>query len=189
MLQCVAVYCSVSQCVAVCCIVLKRKRRCVQCTMCSVYVPRTFICVSFNVSVAVLLQCIAMCYRVVCCSVLQCVAAKETVCSEYIPPLFVCVSSNVSVAVCQLQCVAVCCSTLQCVAVCCSVLQCIAVCCSVLQCVAVCCSERDSLFREYLPLVHMCYGVAMISRLHKIIGLICKRALQRDDILQKRPVI
>jgi len=30
------------------------------------------------------------------------------------------------------------------------------------------------------------YGVASISRLLKITGLFCKRALQRDDILQKR---
>jgi len=62
--------------------------------------------------------------HVLCCSVLQCVAACCSV----------------------LQCVAVsnfCCSVLQCVAACCSVLQCVAVsnfCCSVLQCVAACCS-------------------------------------------------
>jgi len=47
---------------------------------------------------------------VVCCSVLQCVAACCRV----------------------LQCVTACCNVLQCVAVCCSVLQCAAVCCSVL---------------------------------------------------------
>ena len=54
----------------------------------------------------------------VCCRVLQCVA--------------VCCS--------VLQCAAVWCSVMQCVAVCCSVLQCVAVYCGVVQCVAVCCS-------------------------------------------------
>ena len=33
------------------------------------------------------------------------------------------------------------------------------------------------------------YGVAMISRLLKIVGLFCKRALYRDYILQKSPII
>ena len=50
--------------------------------------------------------------RLLCCSVLPCVA----------------------VCCCVLQCVAVCCSALQCVAVCCSVSKCVAVCYSVLQC-------------------------------------------------------
>jgi len=65
-----------------------------------------------------------------CCGVLQCVAACCSV----------------------LQCVAVCCSVLSldkekrisefrsCVAVRCGVLQCVVACCSVLHCVAVCCS-------------------------------------------------
>ena len=58
--------------------------------------------------------------------------------------------NHMAVLVCcsVLQCVAVCCSVLQCVAVstaykphgCLGMLQCVAVCCSVLQCVAVCCS-------------------------------------------------
>ena len=67
-------------------------------------------------------------FKLVCCTVLQCVA--------------VCCSVLQCVAVCctVLQCVAVCCTVLQCVTVCCSVLQCVAVCCSVLQGVAVCCS-------------------------------------------------
>jgi len=33
------------------------------------------------------------------------------------------------------------------------------------------------------------YGVAMISSLLKIIGLFCKRSVERDDILQKKPQI
>ena len=32
------------------------------------------------------------------------------------------------------------------------------------------------------------YGVATISRLFKIIDLFCTRALQREDILQKKPI-
>jgi len=178
-LKCVAVCCSVLQCVAVCCSVL----HCVEAkeTMCSVYYvfrvcpPHVHMCQFQCVSCSF----VAVYCNVLPCSVLQCVAVC---CSERnglfrVYPLlirmcqFQCVSCSVSIAVC--------CSVLQYVAVCCSVLQCIAVYCSVLPCVAVCCSERDSLFREYLPLIHMCYGVATISRLHKIIGLICKRALQK----------
>jgi len=56
----------------------------------------------------------ALQHVVVCCSVVQCIAACRLYCS-------------------LLQCVAVCCSVLQCIAVYCSVLQCVAVCCSVLQ--------------------------------------------------------
>jgi len=53
-------------------------------------------------------------------------------------------------------------------------LQCIEVCCSVLQCVAVCCNVgiRDCVSmpdeREY--------GVATVSRIDKIIGLVCRIA-------------
>jgi len=94
----------------------------------------------------------------------------------------------------RVRCVAACCSVLQRVAVCCSVLQRVAVrfrrypraervavsiselslwqrvavCCSVLQCVAV-------QFRRYPRAAS--YGMATISRLVKIIGLFCKRAL------------
>jgi len=32
-------------------------------------------------------------------------------------------------------------------------------------------------------------GVALVSRIDKIIGLFCKEAYKRDDILHKRPVI
>jgi len=35
----------------------------------------------------------------------------------------------------------------------------------------------------------MCYGVALVSRIDKIIGLFFKGTYKRDDILQKRPVI
>jgi len=89
--------------------------------------------------------------RIVCCSVLQCVA--------------VCCS--------VLQCVAVCCSVLQCVAVCCTYSQtsliCI-VCCSVLQCVAVCCSVLQCVTRIVKQVllalcarVHVCVCVRMRS--------------------------
>ena len=67
-----------------------------------------------------------------------------------------------------LQGVAGCCIVLQCVAACFSALQCVAVC--YLLCAAMCCS----VFVYYSG-----YGVATISRLLKIIGLFCKRALQK----------
>ena len=111
---CVAVCCSVLQCVAVTWI-MHTAAHCN--TLLHVAVTRdSFVshypCVAVCCSV---LQCVA-----VCCSVLQCVA--------------VCCS--------VLQCVAVCCSVLQCVAVCCCVLQYVAVCCSVLQLFScVCCSD------------------------------------------------
>ena len=98
-----------------------------------------------------MLQCVAVWYRV-----LQCVAEEVLKIARRI----VCCSVLQCVAVCcsVLQCVAVCCRgsaqdrkttcVLQCVAVCCSVLQCVAkevrkisrrlVSCSVLQCAAMC---------------------------------------------------
>ena len=81
-----------------------------------------------------------------------------------------------------LLCVAVCCGVLQCVAVCCSVLQCVAACCSVLQCVAVRCSaeqwKRCRVLQYVALLLHLFgYGVASMSRLLKIKGSFCKRAL------------
>jgi len=72
-------------------------------------------------------MCLCACC-VVCCSVLQRVAAR---CSA-----LQCVAVRCGV----LQCVAVCWSVLQCIAGCCRVLQGVAGCCRVLQCVAVCCS-------------------------------------------------
>jgi len=120
-LQCVAVYCSVLQYGAACCIVYLR-------ALCStgIFPPMMsllnpwmrmydYIRLLHRVAVccSVTSQCVA-----VCCGVLQCVA--------------VCCS--------MLQCVAVCCSALQRVAACCSVLQRVAACCSVLQRVATCCN-------------------------------------------------
>jgi len=96
------------------------------------------------------LQCVAVCCRVLrcvaeCCIVLQCV---EEYCSillqRFAQDLDILSCANVLscnlIAVCcnMLLCAAVCCRVLLCVASCCSVLQCVAVCCSVLQCVAVC---------------------------------------------------
>jgi len=68
---------------------------------------------------------------VVCCSVLQRVAACGLIERlDRMPGLFVKEHyKNGAVAVCA----AVCCSVLQCVAVCCSVSQCVAVCCNMLQ--------------------------------------------------------
>jgi len=49
--------------------------------------------------------------------------------------------------------------------------------------------EHRRKFRGTIFIVGAGYGVATISRLLKIIGLFCKRAYKRDDILQKRPII
>jgi len=140
-LQCVAVFCSVSQCVpgccsvaAVCCDVVDHLR-----------LPLMPLCVMTPA-----LQCVAVCCSVlqcvaVCCSVLQCVA----VCCSVLQRVAVCCSvlqcgcssAPLSMSRCVmthvLQCAAVCCSV---AAVCCTARQCVAVCCSVLQCAAVCCS-------------------------------------------------
>ena len=77
-----------------------------------------------------------------------------------------------------------------------SVLQCVAVCCPVLQSVAVCCSEMKWICMIWVTCDLWCvclrvsayvslslcayeYGVATMSRLLKIIGLFCKRALYK----------
>ena len=69
----------------------------------------------------------------------------------------------------------VCCSVSQGVAGCCRVLQCVAVCCSALQCVAVRYICNSGCMYAYFK--RMNYGVATISRLLKITGRFCKRAL------------
>ena len=131
----VAVLCRVLPCVAVCCSVS-------QCVIYHEFPLRWFR------KVISLLLIVVQCGGV-CCSVLQCVAVCCSVSLRktlYTPwkTLYntVCCSVLQCVAVCciVLQCDTLCCSVLQCVAVCCSVLQCVAVCCSVLLCVAVCCS-------------------------------------------------
>jgi len=116
MLQCVAV----CKCVAVRCSVLQ----CVQCCVLHLRVVRLDVPVCVQAGrvfqrVAVYICCVLLqCFVAVYCSVLQCVA--------------VCCS--------VLQCAAMCCNvpdhiSLECrVTLCCSVLQCVAVCCSVLQC-------------------------------------------------------
>jgi len=93
MLQCVAVWRSVSQCVAACCTVLQPNNVPHKITLYGAVCCRVLQCAAVCSSV---LQCVA-----VCCSVLQRVAA--------------CCSVLQRVAVCRrvLQCVAVCCSVLQ----------------------------------------------------------------------------
>ena len=101
-----------------------------------------------------------------------------------------------------LQCVAVCCSVLQCVAVCCSVLQYPSrrqkgpgdtylillgckkkICknlihvCDVTQLYIPDMTHMNEPKREYARDSCIAYGVGTISRLFKIIGLFCKRAL------------
>ena len=77
--------------------------------------------------------------------------------------------------VCALQGGAVCCSVLH------RVVQCVAVyyivLCSVLQCITSCCICMHPCILSIHSARHDSYGVATISRLLKIIGLFCKRAL------------
>ena len=72
----------------------------------------------------------------------------------------------------MLQCVAMGCNGLQRVAVWCSVMQCDAGAGKGLQCDALRCSVLLQCFAVYFV-----YGVATVSRIDKIIGLFCKRAL------------
>ena len=98
MLQCVAVCCSVLQCVAV---ILRNVK----------YISQFFSMKHILVCCSVL-QCVA-----VCCSVLQCVAVilrNVNYFSQFFSMKHILMCCSV------LQCVAVCCSVLQCVAVCCS---------------------------------------------------------------------
>jgi len=140
----------VVQCVALCCSVVQ----CVDVAGCNTLQHTATHCNTLR--------------HAVCCSVLQCVAMLQGA-TGAISASNNGVHNKVTSAVCcsVLQRVAVCCSVLQCAAVCCNVLvcvavchrhnqrlyprrwhrshastmlQCVAVCCSVLQCVAVCCS-------------------------------------------------
>jgi len=99
-------------------------------------------------SVAMLLQCVVVCIRVL---------APDRNPQKAVLLSFVCVQVWCSV----LQSAAVCCSVLQCAAECCSVLQCVAVCCIVLQCVAVCCS------------VLQCVAVWIVCSPDQIASVIC----------------
>jgi len=176
--ECIAVWCGVLRCVAVC--------------YCGVLLQRF----ATRASAAAVGGVAAGCAGLVCCSVLQrgaeCRSMSQYVvavccCSVVLLQLcgagrlqdvqVSCVAVGCSVVSCSvLQCVAVCCSVVccsvlqcaavSCVAVCCSVLQCaavscLAVCCSVLQCaavlcVAVCCSV--------LQCVATCFGHPKILR-------------------------
>ena len=82
---------------------------------------------------------------------------------------------SVCVCVCADQCVCVC----VCVCVCACV--CVCVCVFVCVCARVCVRVRaNSISTQKRPTCYPpCYGVATISRLLKIIGLFCKRALYK----------
>jgi len=109
-------HCRYYLCVAMCCSVL-------QC----VYAALPVLCCGIKINV-----CSAACGAVCCskcCSVLYFrfdVCETCGVCVYVVQHLLQCVAVRCSV----LQCVAVCCSVLQCVAVCRSALQCVAVCCT-----------------------------------------------------------
>jgi len=125
--------CNVLQCVAVCCSVL-------QDLLAAFHAAST--CTITPSSVRCLLSVFVCVYACVCVwwGVCEWVCVWVRVQSTFLHSLsFLSLARSLSL-VCNLTCVAVCCSVLQCVAVCCSVLRCVAVCCSVLMCVAVRCS-------------------------------------------------
>ena len=98
--------------------------------------------------------------RLVCCSVVQCVAMCCSV----------------------LQCVAVCGSVLQCVALCCSVLQCVVVCCSVLQCAAVPCSVMQRVVVRYSVMQCVAAFCSVLQCItHKNVPPFCACACQHDE--------
>jgi len=111
------------QCVAVCCSVL-------QCVDFAIHPPDLRVCV--------LVRCFArICCSVfaVCCSVLQCVAVccnERQLCDSTAGSLSL--RPGLTLGTNLLQCVAMCHSALRCVAVCWSVLECVGASCSVLQC-------------------------------------------------------
>ena len=150
--------CSVLQSVAGCCIVLQCVLRCL-CSCNNEYTPSHVRGLQKHCSRGlqeegsfsketrsfrkctqcyIVLQCGIVCYRVLCCSLLQSVAEQDkpgSLAHAAKRPLLVDLFANCLLSMWGLR---VCRSVLQCVAVCCSMLQCVAVCCSVLQCVAVC---------------------------------------------------
>jgi len=149
-LQCVAVSCSVIRdvlglCVAVCCSELQWVAlwfENVQRPLLPISVGGLWVAVGCSglqwVAVGcsglqwVAVRCSAMQCVAVRCSALQCVTVSCSVIWEHPAPSLTHFCGR-SVCGSVLQCVAVCCSVLQCVAVCCSVLQCVAVCCSVIR--------------------------------------------------------
>jgi len=158
-LQCVAVCCSVLQCVAVCCSVsLIHTHALIHKSS----FPSPFLSVLMSLIHKSTEEHIC---RVVCCSVLQCVAVyvmsliHKSTCANEGHMCYVQARARIREALCVAVCcsmpwvlrhVAACCSVLQCVAVCCSICDvhigealCVAVCCSMLwmlRCVAACCS-------------------------------------------------
>jgi len=80
--------------------------------------------------------------------------------------------------------VAVCYFVSHCVVVCCNVLQFVAVCCRVglINPAEICCSRFHSACWGY-------YGVALVSKIDKSIGLFAKETYKRDDVVQKKPII
>ena len=74
-----------------------------------------------------MLQCVAVCCRLLKCVAVRCSVSLYDLIHNYIMVLDgEVIEKSIAVYRSALQCAAVCCSVLQCVAVCCSVLQCAA---------------------------------------------------------------
>jgi len=179
-LQCVAVCCSVLQCVAVCCSVLQCVAVC-----CSVSTTPFIHIYSFTIWVLPTILFVHHSPLYLFTTLL------------FTRFIYVCIMiHHMNTAT---LCVAVCCSVLHCVAVCCSVLQSVSQCCSMYMCIMThhmsATLTHDSMysaFYVFIPLfIHqimtcVCWLTIWVlpwpttlSRLLQIIGLFCKRALQK----------
>ena len=154
-LQCVAVCCSVLQCVAVCCSNSTSSSR-------TTYIDssaRSLFDVSNELSLKIFFVCVLHCgasvlHCVFLSLILQCSSANSQ-----------CAGRMFGICVCARACMFVCVYVRMCMCMCVCVCVCVYVCARASVCVSPTKRPEDS------------YGVAIISRLLKIIGLFCKRAL------------
>jgi len=164
-LQCVAVCCSVLQCVAVCCSVLQCVAVCCSNSTSSsrtTYIDssaRSLFDVSNELSLKIFFVCVLHCgasvlHCVFLSLILQCSSANSQ-----------CAGRMFGICVCARACMFVCVYVRMCMCMCVCVCVCVYVCARASVCVSPTKRPEDS------------YGVAIISRLLKIIGLFCKRAL------------
>jgi hypothetical protein len=114
--------------------------------------------------------CVCVCVRV-CACVLLCVCVCVCAC------VYMCVYVCACVCVCVCVCVRACghaCAVCMCVSVCICVRVCMRVCAWFHFLVSACAYTTGQIMSQYCY-----YGVASISRIDTIIGLFCKRALQK----------
>jgi len=190
LLQCVAVYHSVLQGVAVCCSVLWTSHKC--------NTGRLMTWVPTSPSCSVLLCVTVYCSLLGCCSELW--TSNTWNAAHFMTQRTTFSSCSV------LQCVAIWCSVMQCLILCCSVLQYATVCCSVSPYVVVIEHEKHGAFMTRMPFsphfavsyistpcllpLHQCHmgWLRLVGSLKFQISF-AKGTYKRDDILQKKPII